>query len=246
VKNLFELKNARRVLIEGNLFERNWVQAQNGFAILFTVRNQSGGAPWSAVQDVTFRHNVLRSSSSGINILGRDNIHPSQQTARIWINNNLFLDIGGRWGGGGRLFQLLSGTTDVVIEHNTARQSGAVILAEGIANQNFVFRYNLLPHTFGVIGTGTGVGLQTLSKYFPGAVFESNVLAGDPTKAKLYPSGNHFPESLDAVGFTSLSEGDYRLASASPFRRAAPGGLDLGVDMPALDQAMGVNGASHW
>ena len=45
VKNLFELKNARRVLIDGNLFEYNWPQAQNGFAILFTVRNQDGGAP---------------------------------------------------------------------------------------------------------------------------------------------------------------------------------------------------------
>ena len=30
VKNLFELKNARRVLIEGNVFENNWVHAQNG------------------------------------------------------------------------------------------------------------------------------------------------------------------------------------------------------------------------
>src|SRR5207245_7659455 len=28
VKNLFELKNARRVLVESNLFERNWVHAQ--------------------------------------------------------------------------------------------------------------------------------------------------------------------------------------------------------------------------
>ena len=36
VKNLFELKNARRVLVDGNLFEYNWPHAQNGFAILFT------------------------------------------------------------------------------------------------------------------------------------------------------------------------------------------------------------------
>jgi hypothetical protein len=246
VKNLFELKNAQRVLIEGNLFERNWVQSQNGFAILFTVRNQSGRAPWSAVQDVTFRHNVVRSSSSGINILGSDNLHPSQQTARIRIYNNLLVDIGGSWGGGGRLFQVLSGTTDVAIEHNTARQTGAVIVAEGTPNQNFVFRYNLLPHTAGVIGRGTGVGLPTLTRFFPGAEFEGNVLAGDPTKAKLYPSGNHFPESLEAVGFAGLVLGDYRLATTSLFRRAAPGGTDIGVDMSALELAMGTTAASRW
>ena len=45
VKNLFELKNARRVLVDGNVFENNWQHAQSGFAILFTVRNQDGNAP---------------------------------------------------------------------------------------------------------------------------------------------------------------------------------------------------------
>ncbi|HYP26977.1 MAG TPA: hypothetical protein VE262_09680, partial [Blastocatellia bacterium] len=48
VKNIFELKNARRVLVDGNVFENNWVDGQNGTAILFTVRNQEGTAPWSA------------------------------------------------------------------------------------------------------------------------------------------------------------------------------------------------------
>src|SRR5262249_13573319 len=54
VKNIFELKSARRVLIDGNVFENNWEDGQNGFAILFTVRNQTGGAPWSVVEDITF------------------------------------------------------------------------------------------------------------------------------------------------------------------------------------------------
>ncbi len=36
VKNLLELKNARNVVIDGNLFEHNWADDQNGFAILFT------------------------------------------------------------------------------------------------------------------------------------------------------------------------------------------------------------------
>src|SRR5205823_193559 len=52
VKNLMELKNAQRVLAEGNTYEHNWAEDQNGYAILFTVRNQDGAAPWSVVQDV--------------------------------------------------------------------------------------------------------------------------------------------------------------------------------------------------
>src|SRR3989441_7333418 len=40
VKNNFEVKNAARVLIDGNVFENNWVgvfQPQDGFAVAFTV-----------------------------------------------------------------------------------------------------------------------------------------------------------------------------------------------------------------
>ncbi|MBI2122939.1 MAG: hypothetical protein HYT96_02125, partial [Armatimonadetes bacterium] len=46
--------------VDGNLFENNWQDAQGGTAILFTVRNQDGGAPWSVVQDVTFTNNIVR------------------------------------------------------------------------------------------------------------------------------------------------------------------------------------------
>jgi hypothetical protein len=82
VKNLLELKNARRVLVEGNVFDQNWGHGQTGFAILFTVRNQHGTAPWSAAEDVTFRRNIVRHTGSGVNILGRDQ-KPRQQTKRI-------------------------------------------------------------------------------------------------------------------------------------------------------------------
>src|SRR5690606_23967334 len=94
VKNIFELKNARRVLVEGNLMEQNWPHSQNGFAILFTVRNEGGSMPWAVVEDVTFSNNVVRRVANGINVLGRDdNSQPSQPTSRIDIRNNLFVDL---------------------------------------------------------------------------------------------------------------------------------------------------------
>ena len=58
--------------MRNNLFERNWTDAQNGFAILFTVRNDEGGAPWSVVEDVLFEQNVVRDTENGINVLGYD------------------------------------------------------------------------------------------------------------------------------------------------------------------------------
>ena len=47
VKNLFEMKAARRVTIEGNIFENCWGQRQAGYAIVFTVRAQGGVMPVS-------------------------------------------------------------------------------------------------------------------------------------------------------------------------------------------------------
>ncbi|HET9481058.1 MAG TPA: hypothetical protein VFP98_04810 [Candidatus Polarisedimenticolia bacterium] len=176
VKNLLELKNARRVVIEGNLFERNWAQAQNGFAILFTVRNQDGSAPWSVVEDVLFANNILTMSGSGVNILGRDDAAPSGQARRIAILNNLFTGIdGARWGGSGTLFQLLNGTADLRIENNTAHHTGAMIVAEGAPHRGFIYRWNLTSRNeYGIIGTGTGPEAPTVRAYFPGAVIEKN------------------------------------------------------------------------
>lgn len=237
IKNLFELKNARRVLVEGNLFEHNWVHAQSGFAILFTVRNQDGSAPWSVVEDVTFTQNVVRHAASGINILGRDDTHPSQQTKHILIKNNLFYDIGGaRWGGDGRLVQLLEGTVGVVIDHNTALQTGTILMVDGAAHMGFVFRNNIVPHnTYGIIGSGLGVGKPTIAMYFPGGLIRKNVIVGG--NAAQYPPDNFFPPSLGDVGFVDRARGDYRLAPFSPYRRAGSDGKDPGVDFDALGGA---------
>jgi hypothetical protein len=238
VKNLFELKNARRVLIDGNVFENNWVQAQAGFAILFTVRNQDGGAPWSVVEDVTFSNNVVRHSASGVSILGRDDNRPSQQSQRMLIRNNLFEDIGAsRWGGGGRLFQILSEAADVVIDHNTGLHTGNIITTERGPQTGFVYRNNITPHNeHGIIGTNTSSGNRTLSAYFPGGVVRRNVIAGG--QAALYPEDNFFPASLAETGFVDLSGGDYRLTPTSRYKRAGTDGKDPGVDFDELSGAL--------
>ena len=57
VKNLLELKNAQRVLFEGNILEYTWGGfSQSGFAILLTPKNQSGACPLCQVTDITIRY----------------------------------------------------------------------------------------------------------------------------------------------------------------------------------------------
>lgn len=196
VKNLFELKNAKHVLVDGNVFEHNWPDSQNGFSILFTVRNQDGGAPWSVVEDVTFSNNVVRNVARGINFLGTDDIHSSGRTSGITIENNLFHDVGAPWGDG-LLFQLLDGTDDVRVIDNLAWHDGDVLFLEGEAHTGFVFRGNVVRHNrHGVIGTGTAAGPATVERYLEDPVITGNLVVGG--EADLWPPENRFakPEEL--------------------------------------------------
>jgi HYR domain-containing protein len=238
VKNLFELKNAQRVLIDGNIFEHNWPDAQNGFSILFTVRDQDGTAPWSVVQDVTFTHNIVRHVASAVNLLGQDNNYPSQQTKRVLIKDNLFDDVNStNWGGDGRLFQVLNGTASVTIDHNTAFQTGDIIAADGSPNTDFLYTNNLTPHNqYGVGGSGTyGDPMLTLSTYFPGYVFARNVLQGG--NAATYPPDNFFPPTMADVLFVDQAGGNYRLQPTSPYKNAGSDGHDVGLDLDAVQSA---------
>jgi len=258
VKNIFELKNARRVLAEGNVLEHNWRHDQNGFAILFTVRNQDGAAPWCTVEDVTFRKNVLRHAGGGFNILAADNNYPSQQTRRILIQNNLLDDISSvNWGGTGRLFQMLSldardtGILDLTIEHNTgfSNVASAYTGDKPIAvHRSFTFRDNVVPKsTHGFAGGTkswpppspivTGDGSRTLDTFYVAPVFAGNVLIGSTPADYAGHPGNLFPASEAEVGFVDLARGNYRLGPASPYRRAGTNGKDPGAAIDALEAA---------
>ena len=94
VKNSLEFKAVRRALVENNLIDGSWKDAQDGSPILLTPRNQYGDNPWVVVEDVTIRGNIVRRTTDGyaVSILGRDNNHPSEQTARVTIERNLFAD----------------------------------------------------------------------------------------------------------------------------------------------------------
>lgn len=246
VKNLFELKNARRVLIEANLLEYSWQHGQAGYAIVFTPRNQEGGAPWVVVEDITMRLNMVRHAGAGLQIIGDDSNHPSGPTRRVKIVDNLFYGIDStRWGGNGAFALIGDGPNDITIVHNTIHQSGNIVMAYGGTKASpeqvpgFRFRDNLVRHNlYGIHGVDRAVGLDTLQAFFPGVDFRSNAIGGgDP---RLYPSGNLFvsAEEFDAE-FQNAKTGDFRLRANSRFRGRASDGKDLGADIAALTRALG-------
>jgi hypothetical protein len=238
VKNLFELKNAERVLIEHNLFEHNWLSAQSGPAILLTVRNQDGKAPWSRIHHVMFRANIVRHVAAVFNILGFDNNFPSGQTRDVAIHHNLMIHVDSRvWGGSGNFLLIGDGAAEIDVDHNTVMHSGAAVSVYGRPTSGFKFRNNLLPHNlYGIKGDSRSTGRDTLDTFFPGAVVEFNVFAEGP--AGVYPARNLFPNRAVWVAqFRDFYGGDYELTSASVFRHAGSDGSDLGADPEMLRPA---------
>ena len=241
VKNLFELKNARRVLIEGNLFENNWTHAQNGTAILFTVRNQDGKAPWSAVQDVTMINNVVRNAQTGFVVMGEDSPHRSQPSRRFLIRNNLFERMERS------AFMITAAADDVEIDHNTFLPTNYLaFVMSGLAGRDaagqvigkpcrgFKLTNNILG--FGLYGAAVDGGKNSFAEAFPDMTWDQNLFVGYgegraewAMKKNAYPAGSLFePRQTGtggagdadwaAVGFVDSAQGDYRLVPSSKYK----------------------------
>jgi regulation of enolase protein 1 (concanavalin A-like superfamily)/pectate lyase len=232
-KNLIEFKNGQRALIDGNRFENNWAGFQQGYAIVLTPRNQENSAPWSVVRDITFTNNRVINVASALNILGTDDINPSQRFRNLIVRNNIF-EIDTAMGGTGIFMTMTSGPANIRIDHNTIIHTGKVVNVSGPAVSGFSYTYNMSRHnTYGVQGQNYGIGLSTLNQYFPGHVFTGNVLAGG--NASLYPAGNYFPSVAQFnAAFVDAASGNYAIA-AGALLAGAP--ITVGVAMPTLEAA---------
>ncbi|HVF42282.1 MAG TPA: DUF4214 domain-containing protein, partial [Pyrinomonadaceae bacterium] len=239
VKNLFELKSARHVIVEGNVFENCWGDVNAGYGTInLTVRGDSG--PQATIEDVTIANNVIKHASNGINILGKDTHQPSQRGRGLRIVNNLFVDVdGARWGGDGEWIKM-SDMPDVVVDHNTILHTGSIILVYGPQSEGFVYTNNVARHnSYGFIGQDQAPGKGTIAAFFPGAVVRRNVISGTSEGYPyFYPADNFYPSTLEQAAFSNPAGDDYALTSASPYRNKGTDGKDVGCDFAALAAAI--------
>jgi hypothetical protein len=229
------LKNAQRVLVEGNLLENA------GSAVLLTPRNQSGGAPWSVVQDVLFRNNIVTNAASGLVAIATDNEHPSQPTKRIMIMNNL-------WFVASSFFNLGAGPPgfeDFVIDHNTAIPAGHHAYRIDTATPPAIGRFRLTNNLvgFGAYGASFPKADEGLVKFLPGAIIAKNALVnlndtadGGADRNRPYYISQTMYASFPNAAAAGLNA-DGTLTAKSPNRRAGTDGKDIGVDFDELPRA---------
>lgn len=224
VKNLFELKMGQRILVEGNVFENSWENAQNGFAWLLKTDNEQR----LPTQDVTFRYNLVRGAAAGVALGGN-----TAPMFRIAIEHNLFLDIGSpTWGKyGGRLLQVHN-VEDLTISHNTGFSTGALLSIEPAPSPRLTITENVFAVGSGVKMSGRAAGLASLTGGATSVVFERNVFVG--VDAASHGRTNHYLRSPRDIGFSARETDDYALSNASPFTKAGGGGNALGADVATI------------
>jgi hypothetical protein len=241
VKNLLELKNGQRVIVEGNLLENNW----GGAAVVLTPRNQDGTAPWSVVQDVLFRNNTVKNVAGGFSIQTSDDVHPSQATKRIAVVNNLWLGLARTF------FGMTSGPPgaplhDLLVDHNTAIPSGYSTYYVEAASAPAMIRFRLTNNLmgFGAFGVTFAAMDETFGKWLPGAIVAKNALVNLADTADGQGAARnqrHYINQTMYISFpTAAAAGlnaDGTLTSKSPNLRAGTDAKDIGVDFDELQRA---------
>jgi hypothetical protein len=233
VKNLLELKNAQRVLIEGNLLENNW----GGATLVLTPRNQYGTAPWSIVQDVLFRSNIVKNALSGFVVQTTDNERSSQRTKRIAIVNNA-------WGITRTFFGVVSGGNvaldDLFVDHNTAIHVGHSAYYVEASTPPAMNRFRLTNNLMGFGSYGVS-SPKADATWLPGAVIARNALVSMADTADGQGAVRNRPPAIDQAMYVSFPSAaaaglsaDGTLTANSPNRRAGTDGKDIGVDFDEL------------
>jgi len=251
VKNAFELKSARRVLISGNIFENVWPSGQDGTAILLKSANQDGGCTWCVTEYVTFTDNIVRAASHGLLVnaaeAGAKGLAMPRHANHIRITNVFFDGIGAQPFGGGKLFRIFGGVDDVEITHVTSTSNPTGILDAhdpNDVNPHLTFASNIVERNQYGIGAGAAEGIPTLTRNFAPFVYNQNVLVNtsatsdqaisDSSLKSRYPPVTFVAGGWSALGFAA---GTHTLTSASPYYRAGTDGASLGADMDAIAAA---------
>jgi len=234
VKNLLELKLGRRVLIQGNIFENSWANAQTGFAMVMWSADETGPTTWAQTADVWVRENIIRHAGSGLQLTDKGTF-PALPVQRVRFDNNLWQDISTSWGGDGRLFQVASNTgqlTAIKFYHQTGFADNTLITIVSGVTQQFEFANNIVNHGQYGIHADNASEKTALDLYMPGYIFAGNAVIGGT--AASYPIGNFFPTDLNAVGFVNAAGGDYHLTASSPYKNRGTDDTDPGADITAI------------
>ncbi|MCC6772774.1 MAG: Ig-like domain-containing protein [Gemmatimonadaceae bacterium] len=209
-KNLFELKNAQRVLVAENVLEGSWLDGQTGEAFVLKVSNQNGACTWCATRDVTIRNNIVRNAGAGFAIMGQQGGKTTtvgELLNRLLIEHNIVENINtGAYSGAGRLISLMQDVQNLTIRQNTMTAPGALAqylnLSSVPAATNFDFQNNIMSYgSYGFFSSWYQQGENNVQGFRGTVTVKNTVMIG--TQKTGYPNGQ-FVSSLAAAQATGF------------------------------------------
>ena len=192
-KNLLELKNAVRVVIEGNVLDGSWYDGQGGEAMVFKSTNQSGNCRWCRTTDVTVRRNLTINAGGGINVSWADAHAPVDTVlSRVYFTENVFENLASANYPGIARGIAIYGVKSFTIERTVITGALSSVMFFERVSTNCQFRdLVMVTGSYGVMGTGTG-GQGALTTYCPTYNWSNVNLIGGGTG---YPTGTSFISS---------------------------------------------------
>ena len=216
VKNLLELKMAKRVTIENNVMENSWPAGQLGYGIVLSPTNDINLDPWATVEDVTIRNNDVKNTTIGI-AFTRPGPYPTHPVSNVSVTNNLFTGLKDTktlnpFVTNGPLvdiseaqyqFFIVGGPRNITINHNTflfdnPKRVGYV--------EGHVSRFSLSNNVFGenpqdgVQGFSATSGLGAMQKFFRDGVVQQNAFVGLAKSLQSLPNQLYVSSLADLAG----------------------------------------------
>ena len=240
-KNLYEIKNAQRVLLDGCVLENSRQVAQVHAIVLFSVNqdNLNVAADIHYSRDVTLRYCLVKNVDVVIT-LGRGASSPFPGDAVYGTGtpfHRAYLQHVAAEGGSYNTTIRLSliGVNDVTVDHCTFVRKGAgssspFVDFDGATGLTGLVVRDTITEGFWRTTTANGA-VATLAAATTAPVILNNLIANDTGAT---PATCISVASSAAIGFTNKDANNYALTGASPGRNAATDGTDIGIDAAGL------------
>jgi hypothetical protein len=207
IKNLFEVKAGDRVLVEHNVLEGSWAQAQTGVSINLKSSNDAA-CTTCYTANVSIRQNLITNVGYGMSFSPQDVLPVGAPLSKVQIDSNYFgpIDVA-PYSGNGWAILLLGGTRDLSFMGNTwASNTNACIIFDAGTVTRLTWKYNACSlGQYGVKST-SGFGTVAFATGAPGAVVGPSFYFG--LAQTNYPTGSVFGTTAPAGFGVSRAQAD--------------------------------------
>lgn len=257
-KNPFELKYGKYFLLEGNLFDGNVNNGQNGQGVTIKTVNQNEDTPWSETAHVTMRYNRTRRTGSGLvfsclesgpcsggggipvhDVLCHDNITDLSAVGYGGDNRFLFLSAGCIYATRSAVAANLHFRNETFIGQATFGLTSSFLTGpiQFLELDSCVFAFAATSNHYGFKGDATGEGTVAFNLCSDPATRTVARCVFTARPSGSYPAGNFFPATDAASGLNadgSLAVGSPLLAGGAMQGR---NGLDNGANLTLIAAA---------